>query len=295
MTTAESFVYYPQYCFHLSTTINTWCPLRAADIAGLVGRPGFEDIGVFFHLNHPIQWVRITGVVVAIDDYHGHRVYTVDDSTGQCIECTLTTPAATGDKTHHDNNGRSEGPGAKARIVAPKLATVTHAAADTDAASRVPKIPPPADIDVGAVIDVKGTVKLFRGQRQISIWKLTRVVSTNQEVLFWDKIRDFRRDVLSEPWVLGDREVRRCRKLQQAEAGEPEGKKRKKIATGLAQDSGEGKGSSAERKYVSGGRSRPQNSLGSTSTKAARVQHTVRMESSRSRTSGRDKYDALGL
>lgn len=42
MTTAETLVYYPQYCFHLSPTINKWCPLRAADIAGLLGRPGFE-------------------------------------------------------------------------------------------------------------------------------------------------------------------------------------------------------------------------------------------------------------
>lgn len=294
MTTAETLVYYPQYCFHLSPTINKWCPLRAADIAGLLGRPGFEDIGVLFYLNHPIQWVRITGVVVAIDDYRGHRVYTVDDSSGQCIECTLTTPTATSDKTHHGSNGGSEGTNTGARIAPTKNATVTHTA-DTNAINRVPKIPPPADVDIGTVLDVKGTVKLFRGQRQISIWKLTRVLSTNQEVLFWDKIRDFRRDVLSKPWVLKDREVRRCRKLQQAEAGEPGVRKRKRTTAGLAQDAGEGKGGSAERKYVSGSRSRPNDSLGGTSAKVVRVEHTTRVESSRSRTGNRDRYDALGL
>lgn len=294
MTTAETFVYYPQYCFHLSPTINKWCPLRAADIAGLVGRSGFEDIGVFFYLNHPIQWVRITGVVVAIDDYHGHRVYTVDDSTGQCIECALKTPSHTSDKTHHGNNGGSEGTNTDAQIVPSKIATTTRTA-ETNVVNRVPKIPPPIDIDVGTVVDIKGTVKLFRGQRQISIWKLARVLSTNQEVLFWDKIRDFRRDILSKPWVLKDKEVPRCRKLQQAEPSEPGVKKRKKTAAGLAQDSGEGKGSSAERNYVPGGRSRPENSLGSTSAKVTRVHRTARMESSRPRTGDRDKYDALGL
>ena len=33
---------YPQYCFHLSPTINRWCPLRAAEIQTLGAHPGFE-------------------------------------------------------------------------------------------------------------------------------------------------------------------------------------------------------------------------------------------------------------
>lgn len=32
---------YPQYCFRLSPTINGYCHLRAADIAGLTTRAGF--------------------------------------------------------------------------------------------------------------------------------------------------------------------------------------------------------------------------------------------------------------
>ncbi|KAI1118282.1 hypothetical protein F5Y14DRAFT_258324 [Nemania sp. NC0429] len=293
MTTAETFVYYPQYCFHLSPTINKWCPLRAADIPGLESKPGFEDIGVLFCLNHPIKWVRITGVVVAIDDYYGHRVYTVDDSTGKCIECTLTVPTVTSDKTRHVNNSGNNDTSTGAHIAPAKIATLAHTA-DTNATNGPLKIPPPADIDVGTVLDVKGTVKLFRGQRQITIWKLTRVLSTNQEVLFWDKIRDLRRDVLSKPWVLKDREVRRCRKLQQAEADESGSKKRKKTAGGLARDSSEGRRSSAEGKSAPGVGSRSKNSLGTTLAKAAKVQHTTRAGSSRSAGDG-GKYDALGL
>ncbi|KAI0872134.1 hypothetical protein GGS24DRAFT_491694 [Hypoxylon argillaceum] len=247
-------VYYPQYCFHLSPTINKWCPLRAVDIAGLVCRPGFEDAGVFFQLNYPIQWVRIIGVVVAIDDYHGHRVYTIDDSTGQCIECTLAIPTTKNDTILHRKAIESRATNQQ----------IASAADTTKARTKDPTttIPFPADADVGTVLDIKGTVKLFRGQKQIGIQKATQVWSTNDEVLFWNKARDFRRDVLGQPWVLKDKEVRMCRRLQQAEAIEPEVKKRRKIAKGLARGT---------------------------------VQHAARMASLKPKIGEGDKYDALGL
>ena len=33
---------YPQYCFDLSPTFDTWCLLKATDIASLEVHPGFE-------------------------------------------------------------------------------------------------------------------------------------------------------------------------------------------------------------------------------------------------------------
>ena len=48
---------------------------------------------VLFHYgNHPVKWVRVTGVIVAVDEYAGRNVYTVDDSSGMCIECVCVTP-----------------------------------------------------------------------------------------------------------------------------------------------------------------------------------------------------------
>ncbi|KAI1436226.1 hypothetical protein GGR50DRAFT_693412 [Xylaria sp. CBS 124048] len=273
MTTASSLVYYPQYCFHLSSTINKWCPFRAIDVAGLECRAGFEDIDVFFSLNHPIRWVRITGVVVAIDDYYGHRVYTVDDSSGKCIECALAIPNATDNKTNPRDSTH----------VAVTVATPTAA---------MPSIP--TDIDVGTTVDVKGSVKLFRGQRQIKIQKVTRVLSTNQEVLFWNKIRDFHRDVLSEPWVLQDREVRRCRKLQQVEAAELEEKKTRRSTGERVERAGVSReGTVTKRTCVL--ESRPKNSLVGSSVQAAKAQHAAHRESMRSRAGHGKRYDALGL
>ncbi|KAI1644175.1 uncharacterized protein F4817DRAFT_347480 [Daldinia loculata] len=203
MTSAESLIFYPAYCFHLSPTINKWCPLRAADIHGLEGRPGFEGDNVFFSLNHPIRWVRIVGVVVAIDEFYGRRIYTVDDSTGACIECGISVPK-------------------------PVDSRYRNAAED-------PAPDPYPEIDVGMVVEVKGSTIVFREQKQIKVQKLQRVGSTNQEVQFWDKILNFRKDVLSKPWVLDKKEVRRCKKQYMADVDSKERKKRRK-ENGLAID-----------------------------------------------------------
>lgn len=158
----------------------------------------------------------------------------------------------------------------------------------------MPVAPLPADVDIGMVLDVKGSVKEFRGQKQIKIQRARQILSTTQEVLFWDKIRDFRRDILSRPWVLKDREVRRCRRLQQTEVSELEDRKKRK-ANKLANGSEEGSGNGAGKTRVSESRPRPKTSVGITSVKASKAQRTARMENVRSRIGSGDKYDALGL
>ncbi|KAJ8131642.1 hypothetical protein O1611_g1984 [Lasiodiplodia mahajangana] len=234
------------------------------------------------------------GVVVAIDNYYGRRVFTIDDSTGQCIECALETPTTT---TTAATSMVHRPESSETKTTNPQAVTRAHTTRPktTDAVSTVPF---PADVDVGTVLDIKGTVKLFRGQKQIGIRKATRVLSTNEEVRFWDKIRDFRHDVLSQPWVLKDREVRMW-KLQQIEAVEPEAKKRRKIprglAEGLAKDPGKSTRNDAESTHVSKGHSRLKNSLGGTSSKVTRAQRTSGTGDLRPKTSDGDKYSALGL
>lgn len=182
---------YPQHCFKLSPTVNTYPHLQASDIDALTTHSGFHGQNLFFHLNHPIQWVRIAGIVVAVDEYPGRRIYTVDDSSGVCIECLVDVP----------------------RTDAALTAAVT--AANVDSATPAPKRVVPDEVDVGTVIDVKGGLSLFRGHKQVKILKATVLRSTEQEVAFWGKITTFRRDVLEKPWKLTDKEVRRCRKEEE--------------------------------------------------------------------------------
>lgn len=117
-------------------------------------------------------------MVVAVDEFPHRRIYTVDDSDGFCIECVADTPKVD-----------------------------SHDPSRVTAAPTVPK-----DVDVGTVVDVKGGLALFRGNKQIKIEKMTVLRSTDEEVVLWEKARQFRGDVLDKPWKLTDREIRRCRK-----------------------------------------------------------------------------------
>ncbi|PHH68407.1 hypothetical protein CDD82_574 [Ophiocordyceps australis] len=171
---------YPRYCFHLSPTINTWCLLRACDLSHLEQHDGFQGENFFFYNNLPIKWVRLVGVVVAIDDFAGRRVYTVDDSSGACAQAVITMPSTVagmkGDESKH---------------VAPGL----H-----------------QDIDVGAIVDVKGSLYMFRQEKHVRVEKMAQLRCTQQEVALWERRTKFRRQVLEKPWILQRRDIRRCRK-----------------------------------------------------------------------------------
>jgi endo-1,3(4)-beta-glucanase len=145
------------------------------------------------------------------------------------------------------------------------------------------------------VVEIKGSVKLFRGQRQIKIQKVIQILSTNQEVLFWDKIRDFRRDVLSQPWALNDREVRRCLRLQQVEAADPGKKKPRKKVEGESEGAGKDRVSGSGRIHVSESRRTAKDSLAGASVKMAKAQRAARTESLRARAGDGNQYGALGL
>ncbi|KAI4604074.1 hypothetical protein KJ359_000201 [Pestalotiopsis sp. 9143b] len=177
--TSPDYEEYPQYCYHLSPTITKWCPLQAGDIVQLKWHPKFA----------------------AIDSFYGRRVYTVDDSTGVCIECTISVAPPT--QTEAGKTGK-------------------------DAAQAEGQADPYADIEVGMVVDVKGNLNLFREETQIKIQKMQQVRSTNQEVEFWNKIKTFKSDVLGKPWVLDKKILRRLEKENRTDARSREKEKQRR-------------------------------------------------------------------
>ncbi|KAL5871941.1 hypothetical protein ACKVWC_007582 [Pyricularia oryzae] len=235
MTSGDPPEIYPQYCFHLSPTIHRWCHLRAADVAALTTHPGFEAGGtpktgqdLYFHINHPIKWVRIAGVIVAIDEYNSRRIYTVDDGSGVNLECVtiVAVPKPTAG-------------GVAAGIAATSTTTLAYGAFQPRQHTN-PRIP--NDLDVGQVVEVKGGVSTFRGARQIKVESVVVLRSTRQEVEFWRRTTELRDTVLARPWTLRRRDVRRCRKEAEAEdlAGRrgKDGKRRKRAETAEAEDDG---------------------------------------------------------
>ncbi len=142
--------------------------------------------------------MRVSGVVVAIDERETKHFYMIDDGSGATIECVVRVPprsAASGN---------------------PAAAATANAKANGDAASTLPLIDAP--VDVGHVLDIKGSVGTFRGNKQVRAEKIAHLRSTEQEVVFWEKVTQLKRDVLSEPWILDPREVRKCRREEEGQS-----------------------------------------------------------------------------
>ena len=134
-----------------------------------------------------MKWVRISGVVIAVDEFGPWRAYTVDDSSGATVECLVNLP---------------------------KPSSGNDRVCSNLAAAQQPPQPKPidSDISVGDIIDVKGGIKIYRQTRQIMAEKIVRLRSTEQEVQFWEKVTALRKEVLQQPWVLDRKTVRKCRK-----------------------------------------------------------------------------------
>ncbi|KAK5662009.1 hypothetical protein OQA88_10120 [Cercophora sp. LCS_1] len=191
------FTFYPQYCFKLSQTANIWCHLRAADIANkLTTQSGFGGQDVWFYNNHPVKWVRATGMIVGISDFEGKRVYTIDDGSGVTLECAKKVPRNAGISAAGD-------PKSLGSAALPSQSTG------------------PADlgVDYGDIVDIKGIVKIYPKHgcetRQLYAEKIVPLHSTEQEVQFWEKLNKLRIDILDKPWVLDERTVRKCRKQEE--------------------------------------------------------------------------------
>ncbi|CAG8956131.1 hypothetical protein HYFRA_00012048 [Hymenoscyphus fraxineus] len=212
---------YPAYCNVKSPTIHKFCPLRAVDVHALSGDQGYyiNDRPLFHHGNHQILWVMLTGLVVAVDEYYGKTIFTIDDSSGMCIECTAPTPKANLPIEPVINQ--------KHKIIEREEANTTRPTPAT------PKIPW-GDMDVGVVVKIKGRINTFRNQKQIEIVKIEILRSTDQEVSFWDYVLAFRQRILSIPWTLTQEEEDKCRRQA---TGERQSKRKEKTESRLGMTS----------------------------------------------------------
>lgn len=226
-------LFYPAYCNKASPTYFTWVKLTASDIHhALRTRPGSvnpnnnDNIAyqrqqghpstfLLFYLNHPVQFVCIVGIVVALDDHDRFWLFTVDDSSGATIDVTYRKPNKAEEQVEHrciqqDGNDAL----AKVRTV---NACNNHDDDDTlnEARACVEVL---SHIDVGSVVKVKGTISAFRSVRQIALERLEIVPDTNAEVRFWIQRTQLLTGVLSKPWNLSAERQKQLRKEAEGEA-----------------------------------------------------------------------------
>ncbi|PBP23329.1 OB-fold nucleic acid binding domain-containing protein [Diplocarpon rosae] len=233
---------YPDYCHCLSPTIGKWCPLLVTDVHRLRNVGMFSDERPLYHLdNHPVKWVRITGVVVAVDEFRGKKVYVVDDSSGMTVECTAIAPAPAGVDV---GDGRPKHPEqVAAGMVAPlsKLSTYStgnlrkegiakekkvgghrpRRGASGEEVKSTPSVQTPLVpwqlIDVGAVVKVKGRIGEWWGTLQIEVVKMDVMRGVDEEVRCWDEVIAFRKGVVGAAWVVDEEMEERLRKVRERE------------------------------------------------------------------------------
>jgi hypothetical protein len=224
--------------FHSNTIISLdWYQVRLT-------YPQYAGKPLFHILNHPIKWVRFTGVVVAVDDYTnkegGRRVYTLDDSSGMCIECAALNPPVApkveldlgkGLPRHLEQLasivtvGRSE---AKAKEHTNGKGNNTQGrSGKEDAEGREVKPQPSVqapnvpwgEVDIGTVVKIKGKiVSRWKAEvKQVEVIKIEVLKCTDAEVKCWDEVRSFRHETLGKVWVLSPEEEKKCREIKERE------------------------------------------------------------------------------
>ena len=142
--------------------------------------------------------MRLTGVIVAMDEFYNRVCITIDDGSGATIEATCLAPPR---------------PEATATVAA--IAVSTERAADDAMVS--PDGPKLRGVDVGKVVKVKGGIKEFRGVRQVAMKAIAVLGDTRAEVGAWREGVRFREEVLRVLWVVTPEEERRCREEAEGE------------------------------------------------------------------------------
>lgn len=137
--------------------------------------------------------------MVSVDERETKHFYMIDDGSGATLECVVNVP-----------------PRAAPETTAATVAAAAAATADPKSNGRPStRLVVDAPIDVGHILDIKGSVSTWRNNRQIRAEKIIHLHSTEKELMFWEKVTLLKRDVLSKPWVLDRREVRRCKREEE--------------------------------------------------------------------------------
>jgi len=145
---------------------------------------------VYFHGNHPIRYVYLCGLVLQFELAPGagatkYALLMLDDGSGRAIEVKIPRRL---------ENDQTDGEVFPSNTLVDNL----NVHASFGLASLFINNQP---VHVGAILKVKGTITLFRN-RQIELKRVFLVKDTNEEVQYWASLAQFRRDVLSKPWVL---------------------------------------------------------------------------------------------
>ncbi|CAK3880357.1 Hypothetical predicted protein [Lecanosticta acicola] len=181
---------YPRRYFDKSPTWFQWNKLTVADVSNLRQEPGFEGQNIYFYKNHPIQFIRLVGVIVQIDIVGNGRfcLMTLDDGSGANIEVKVERKKYQATLNQVDYLSATNVEGEELEIFIRLSLPVL----------RLDHSP----LEIGDVIRAQGTLTEFRNQKQLLLRRVYRVRYTNEEAEHWQKAAEWKKDRLDRPWIL---------------------------------------------------------------------------------------------
>lgn len=157
--------------------------------------------GVYFHLNHPIRFVSLTAVIVAVEDVASkYALLTLDDGSGANIIVKITRLP----------------PEIARSAECPSNTSLDNVNLHMDVGTFDVVVDGQA-IDVGSVVKVKCTIDEWKGTKQLQLKRIRVVMSTEEEIRSWEELARWKRDVIGAPWVL---ESETLRNLEQEDRDE---------------------------------------------------------------------------
>ncbi|KAL5113294.1 hypothetical protein ACEQ8H_008828 [Pleosporales sp. CAS-2024a] len=194
-TSAPCWTLYPAYCFRASATYDAWVKLTAADVHALRREQDYPEQHLYFHLNHPIRYVRLVGVVVAIDDINAkYTVVTIDDGSGANMELKIV-------RITRSNRDATLASSSTTTTTTTTTTTLQNVAV-INQCGIVQVMVDSQPLDIGTVVKAKGTVAEFRGVKQLHLQRIWLLPTTDDEAQAWLDTAAFKHNVLSIPWHL---------------------------------------------------------------------------------------------
>lgn len=139
---------------------------------------------IYFYLNYPVRFVRVVGVIVAIDDINlKYSALTLDDGSGRTVELKIVrTVPEEQDPKKIPSNTTIGNVNVVSQFGVFEITVDDHV------------------LNIGTVLKAKGTISEFRGAKQLELKRVQVVLSTDEEAQAWAETAAFKTTVLSLPW-----------------------------------------------------------------------------------------------
>jgi len=142
--------------------------------------------GLYFYLNHPLRFVSLTAVIVAVEDVASkYALLTLDDGSGANIVVKITRLP----------------PDIVRTAECPSNTSVDNVNVRTEIGSFDVVVDGQV-LDIGSVVKVKCTVEEWKGMKQLQLKRIRLIMSTEEEIRTWEELSRWKRDIIGAPWVL---------------------------------------------------------------------------------------------